>query len=153
MGGNRTVDLFDFAGTGESTDDDADPDAYTIQTESLSLTNLAVDEWISVRGYPTEYGVANGDFSALSVNEVSWTTTAASFVAHWLLDDSDGVTIDADALILDTTRVRFACVCRVFPGKSAIWRVSRVLKRQRVDVMPSILRVRAPPFILTSVSF
>ena len=102
--GNRTVDLFDFAGTGESTDDDADPDAYTIQTESLSLTNLAVDEWISVRGYPTEYSVANGDFSALSVNEVSWTTTAASFVAHWLLDDSDGVTIDADALILDTTR-------------------------------------------------
>lgn len=102
--GNRTVDLFDFAGTGESNDDDADPDAYTIQTASLSLSNLELDDWVSVRGYPTEYGVANGDFSAISVNEISWTTTAASFVAHWLLDDTDGVTIDSDALTVDTSR-------------------------------------------------
>lgn len=102
--GNRTVDVFDFSGTGEAEADDADPDAYTIQTGTLSLTNLDTSDWVSVRGYPTGFGVANGDFTAMSVNEVSWTTSSASFVAHWLADDQDGVTVDAGALVLDTSR-------------------------------------------------
>ena len=126
--GNRSVDLFDFAGTGESSGDDADPDAYTIQTASLSLDNLALQDWVSVRGYPTEYGVANGDFSAISVNEVSWTTTTASFVAHWLLDDTDGVTVDSNALLLDTSRATVRLRLR-----GVAWEVSNLATVSRIE--------------------
>ncbi len=101
---NRSVDVFDFSGTGESEAEDANPDAYTVQTGALDISNLNGSDWVSVRGFPTEFDAANGDFIALSVSEVSWTTSVASYVAHWFVDDDSGVTVGDNHLALDTRR-------------------------------------------------
>ena len=102
---SRDVSLFDFTGTSASTDTDADPLAYELQTSTLDVSNLAVGAWVSVSGYPTDFGAAVGDFDVTSINEVSLSTGSSSYSAHWSTSTltTTPVTITDSALVLDTS--------------------------------------------------
>jgi len=63
----RRIELFDFSGTGQTPEQDADPAFYEIDTQGLGLSNIAVDDPVRVRGYANDFGSAPADFTALSV--------------------------------------------------------------------------------------
>jgi hypothetical protein len=65
--GRRAVDLFDFSGTGVDASTDADADFYEINTGTLDLSNLVVNEPIKVRGFVRDFGLAPEDFDAHSL--------------------------------------------------------------------------------------
>jgi len=62
--GGRRVAAFDFAGTGASSDQDADPANYEVATGSLDLSGLDEHEAIKLLGFPTSFGAAPPDFTA-----------------------------------------------------------------------------------------
>jgi hypothetical protein len=63
----RRVSAFNFAGTGASPAQDADPANYEIATGLLTTTSLAVGEPTKLVGFPTPFGVAPPDFTARTV--------------------------------------------------------------------------------------
>jgi hypothetical protein len=99
---NQSADRFDFSGSSSSSE--ADMDAYQIATGALDLSNLEGGEWLSVRGYPTAWA-HNGDddFTALTVEEVSFATSIATYVSHWDTASSTAVTISDNSLVIDNT--------------------------------------------------
>ncbi len=60
----RSPDIFDFAGTGESLENDVDPTDFEISTGALNLTNIDLDDFVKVRGYFNNFGAAPEDFIA-----------------------------------------------------------------------------------------
>ena len=46
---------------------DADPLNYEVDTGSLSLTGIAVDDPVISRGFPTPFGTAPSDFTAVLI--------------------------------------------------------------------------------------
>ena len=62
--GGRRVSAFDFAGTGTSPDQDADPANYEVATGSLDLSGLNEHEAVRLLGFPTPFGAAPPDFTA-----------------------------------------------------------------------------------------
>ncbi len=95
----RPVERFEFAGTGASAEEDADPAAYEIDTASLDTAGLDVSEWIQVRGYPAAFGGAPLDYSAVSLIDASFAGSHARFVGHWPADAGDSLSIVDGALI------------------------------------------------------
>jgi hypothetical protein len=97
----RQAGIFDFAGTGPSPDLDADPEHYEVLTSDLDTTNLAVGQPISVRGFPTAFGMAPPDFSGRAVIDysdersvlgVGWGSEGT--IAPFLSIGSDGLVLD-----------------------------------------------------------
>lgn len=97
----RPIDIFDFAGTGTSTEFDADPASYEVDTGSLNTTNLEADEWILVRGYPTPFGAAPEDFQAVSVTDPESDNFNSSLTARWEEDAAETITIDGNSFSLN----------------------------------------------------
>ncbi|HKE97114.1 MAG TPA: DUF4382 domain-containing protein [Povalibacter sp.] len=62
--GGRRISAFNFAGTGATTADDADPMNYQVSTGSLDLSRLSAGEPTRVIGFPTAFGMAPPDFDA-----------------------------------------------------------------------------------------
>lgn len=62
----RNTSIYDFSGTGVDTGNDADPLNYEVDTGSLSLTGIAVNDPVITRGFPTPFGTAPSDFTAES---------------------------------------------------------------------------------------
>jgi hypothetical protein len=60
----RKVSAFNFAGTGASAAQDADPSNYEIVTGALDLSGLNVGEPTKLIGFPTSFGTAPPDFDA-----------------------------------------------------------------------------------------
>jgi hypothetical protein len=60
----RRVSAFDFAGTGTSAAQDADPANYEVTTGALDLAGLSMGEPAKLIGFPTPFGMAPPDFSA-----------------------------------------------------------------------------------------
>jgi len=58
----RRVSSFDFAGTGASPDQDADPMNYEAATSTLNLSGASVGEPVKLIGFPTPFGLAPPDF-------------------------------------------------------------------------------------------
>ena len=112
----RPVERFDFAGTGVSEADDADPANYQIDTATLDTSGIASDEWVQVRGYPTAFGSAPEDFDAVSVINPSLESTVAKFLAHWEEGAAGGVTVEGNDLILDKTGARSYLHLRGLPA-------------------------------------
>lgn len=97
----RNVDVFDMSGTGVDSDNDADIDAYEIDTASLNISNLASGDWIAVTGYPTAFGAAPYDFDATAVVRPDLSSVDARYNARFLnSDESNSVTIENDQLVL-----------------------------------------------------
>jgi hypothetical protein len=63
----RRVEIFDFTGTGQTVETDADPDNYSVRTFSLALSGLAEGKPIVVSGFPAAFGAAPPDFAGRSV--------------------------------------------------------------------------------------
>jgi hypothetical protein len=92
--GGRSVNVFDFTGTG------AAPAAYSMTSGALDLANSVAGAPVVVAGFPNSFGVASPDFIATSLLDP--TTIAAQLVVDWgagtaapfTTFDSSGITID-----------------------------------------------------------
>ena len=100
--GRRPVALFDFSGTGVDSSQDADPEFYEINTGSLDLSDIAVDDPVKVRGFPRAFGQAPEDFDAHTVVDVaavrglmtvSWNPASLTAIASL---DETSMTLDLD---------------------------------------------------------
>jgi hypothetical protein len=80
----RKVSAFDFAGTGASTAQDADPANYEVMTGALDLSSLAVGEPTKLVGFPTPFGAAPPDFNARTL--VDFPSLPAMLTMSWGLN-------------------------------------------------------------------
>jgi len=62
----RTINLYDFSGTGTS-GNDADPASYEVDTGTLTLDGIAVEQDVRTAGFPTPFGTAPSDYTAQTV--------------------------------------------------------------------------------------
>lgn len=107
----RPLDILDFTGTGVDSEHDADPDAYEIDTNSLTLDTLEVPDWIKVRGMVTPFGTAPADFTATTIINMNIEQRAALAKVMWPNageDNTPFVSVSADQLELDLTDARVA---------------------------------------------
>ena len=97
----RRAAIFDFSGTGQSPDMDADPTNYEIATGNLTLADFAAGKPIAVRGFPEAFGAAPPDFAGRTVVDfadvrsalgVGW--GAAGTTAPFLRMGTDGLLLD-----------------------------------------------------------
>lgn len=67
----RRVGIFDFAGTGMSTSQDADPADYEVATDTLGLVGITTGSPVRVFGFVRPFGAAPADFDARSVIDLA----------------------------------------------------------------------------------
>jgi hypothetical protein len=63
----RNISQYDFTGTGVDATNDADPTNYQVNSGSLSLDGMAINDPIKLRGFPTPFGTAPEDFTATTL--------------------------------------------------------------------------------------
>ncbi len=102
----RPVDIFNFSGTGISTEDDSQADNYEIDTAALDTSAIQSSEWVQVRGYPTAFGQAPMDFDALSILNPDTSSHDAKLHARWSSEQSGNVVIENDVLALNAEGLR-----------------------------------------------
>lgn len=99
----RRAEVFDFTGTGLSSDLDADPSNYEIATGSLTLANFASGKPIVAYGFPSMFGMAPPDFightiidysDVRSVLGIAWGGTGT--IAPFASIGSDGIVLALD---------------------------------------------------------
>ena len=62
--GGRPVSAFNFAGTGTTMAQDADPNMYELDTGALDVSKLAMNQPVKVLGFVAPFGAAPPDFQA-----------------------------------------------------------------------------------------
>jgi hypothetical protein len=62
--GGRPASAFNFAGTGTTTAQDADPASYEIDTGTLDVSKLAANQPVKLLGFVTPFGASPPDFDA-----------------------------------------------------------------------------------------
>lgn len=112
----RTVDLFDFAGTGVDSENDANPSAYEVDTGAMDTSNLELNEWIQVRGYPTAFGTAPLDFDALTIIDPDFSAHPARFDARWERSATATISITDTGLLVDDSQARTRLHLREIPS-------------------------------------
>lgn len=80
----RRVQSFDFAGTGMSELQDADPDNYEVATGDLTLADFAAGKPIVARGFPTAFGMAPPDFTGRTI--IDYTDVRSVMGVGWGID-------------------------------------------------------------------
>jgi len=116
----RPVDVFDFAGTGTDSANDADPANYEIESSSLDISSVELDEWLQVRGYPSAFGAAPQDFDALSIVNPDFSSHPAKFHARWRKDDTQNITTENSVLNLHNTEGQSKLHLVGVPGSSKL---------------------------------
>lgn len=96
--GHRAITLFDFSGTGVDAANDADPGFYEVNTGTLDLSGIILNEPIKVRGFVRDFGMAPEDFDAQTLVLVS--QAKALMMVNW-----DPV---SDTAISETSATRIA---------------------------------------------
>jgi hypothetical protein len=104
----RRIGLFDFSGTGDSSDHDADPSQYQIDVGSLDVSALADGTPVKVRGFVRPFGQVTAaspeaftaqsvvDVSALqAVMAVGWDPASATAIDSL---SADGMTLNLDGV-------------------------------------------------------
>ena len=79
----RRPRAFDFTGTGMTAAEDANPDAYRIDTGTLGLLQLDEGDVVQVRGLVNRFGFAPPDFLARTVVDVATMTRGATALVGW----------------------------------------------------------------------
>lgn len=100
---------FDFAGTGVSTVEDADPAAYEIDTTGLDTSALATGAIVRARGLPNAFGQAPPDFDALSLVAVAAEGFSGSLDVSWRASGGSTTpfsTLAATGITVDLTGAR-----------------------------------------------
>jgi hypothetical protein len=77
----RRVAAFNFAGTGMTPAQDADPANYEVMTGALDLSNLSNNEPTKLIGFPTPFGMAPPDFDARTL--VDFPSLPAMLTLGW----------------------------------------------------------------------
>lgn len=77
----RSIDLFNFIGTGIDPDHDADPANYEIDSGTLDTSAIASGSPIAVGGFVTPFGQAPLDFTAQTVVDLS--NAPGTMVVNW----------------------------------------------------------------------
>ncbi len=97
----RRPSAFDFSGTGQAPDLDADPTAYEIATGPLSILGLAPDSPARVFGFVTPFGFAPPDFVGRTV--VDFNGIRAIMAVGWGVDGTSApfLSMGADGLVVD----------------------------------------------------
>jgi hypothetical protein len=107
----RRATVFDFTGTGMSSDLDADPDNYEIATGNLTLADLSTGRPIVAYGFPTSFGIAPPDFTGRTIVDytdvrsalgVGW--GALGTIAPFVSMGSDGLVLDNENMDIDQRR-------------------------------------------------
>jgi hypothetical protein len=97
------VNLFDFAGTGATAAQDADPADYEIATGTLALASIAAGEAVRVIGFVRPFGGAPADFEGRTVVDyreppallgIGWGSAGTS--APFLSMSPTGLVLDID---------------------------------------------------------
>jgi hypothetical protein len=97
------VNLFDFAGTGATAAQDADPADYEIATGTLALASIAAGEAVRVIGFVRPFGGAPADFEGRTVVDyreppallgIGWGSAGTS--APFLSMSATGLVLDID---------------------------------------------------------
>ncbi|MCH7981189.1 MAG: metallophosphoesterase [Proteobacteria bacterium] len=104
----RRAQIFDFSGTGVTSDDDADADIYEVATGNLTLADFAEGKPIVARGFPTAFGMAPPDFTARTIIDFTDVRSAlgvgwgsAGTMAPYLSVGSDGLLLDNQNMDID----------------------------------------------------
>jgi hypothetical protein len=79
----RRPRIFDFAGTGTTAAEDADPAAYQVDTATLGLLDLDAGDLVQVRGLVNRFGFAPPDFLARTVVDVAADSRGATAAVVW----------------------------------------------------------------------
>lgn len=99
---HRRVGVYDFAGTGVSADHDADPSNYEVDTNTLNISTLQLNDLLRVRGFPTPFGTAPADFDAQTliavkmlpaIMVVDWQPASAGAISRL---DNNGMALNLD---------------------------------------------------------
>lgn len=85
----RSIDTYDFTGTGIDPSFDADADAYEISIENLLVRDAGENAPIRVTGYVSAFGTAPADFNAISVT--NYTESRSQLYVNW--PDGDDVNV------------------------------------------------------------
>ena len=97
----RPATIYDFTGTGSDNSQDADPNAYEIDTQDLSLDGIAIGDPVRVRGFVEGYGSAPEDFNATTVINVS--SVVSRLMIRWPSPGAEAsITLQDDLLAIDT---------------------------------------------------
>jgi len=100
----RRIDLFNFAGTGVSSDLDADPNHYEVETATLDISALKINDALRARGFPTSFGTAPADFDAQTliaakrlpaIMVVDWNPASAGAISQL---DNSGITLNLEGV-------------------------------------------------------
>ncbi len=97
----RRAAVFDFTGTGMSSDLDADPDDYEIATGNLTLADFSTGRPIVAYGFPTSFGIAPPDFTGGTI--VDYTDVRSTLGVGWGAPGTIAafVSMGSDGLVLD----------------------------------------------------
>ncbi len=96
----QRISLFDFAGTGVSSDLDADPNNYEVTTGSLDTSALNLNNSLKVRGFPTPFGSAPEDFEVHTLIDVQ--ALPVVLVTDWVPATSGAISqLDSTAITLN----------------------------------------------------
>jgi len=79
----RRPSVFNFAGTGVTAADDANPERYEIRTANGIADDLGTGDFVQMHGLVTRFGFAPPDFLARSVTEVDTDHRGAAVKIGW----------------------------------------------------------------------
>ena len=77
----RRAGIFDFAGTGQSPAQDADPANYEIATGALTLADFSAGRPILAKGFPSPFGMAPPDFTGRTF--IDYTDARSALGVGW----------------------------------------------------------------------
>ncbi len=100
----RSIDMFDFTGTGSTPETDADPTMYEINTDALDISSFIAATPMKAYGFMTPYASAPADFTAQSL--VNLNDVTAFIKIKWAppsTDPFESITDEAITFNLDGT--------------------------------------------------
>ncbi|WP_075186400.1 hypothetical protein [Teredinibacter haidensis] len=97
----RRISLFDFAGTGTSEAEDADPGYYEVDTGLLDISSLMLDTPVRIRGFVNDFGAAPSDFVATSIADASDVSSTLKVMYHRTGSDTAVVSNTEAGLMLN----------------------------------------------------
>jgi len=100
----RRIKIFDFGETGSAPANDAIPNSYGIEASGLTLNGINNNDILKVRGYPANFGQADGttDFKALSVIDMNQNSLSATLNLHWTGGTNSALSSVSDAGLVIT---------------------------------------------------
>lgn len=106
----RPIGLFNFSGTGQSADDDVNPEMFDVDASSLMLTGIDSGDWLGVRGFFNSFGATPVDFFAKTVGKIALDHRAAHFAAHWSSGTTSDISFSDTQMTLNLTQTDRAVI-------------------------------------------